>query len=157
MAESLQDALIEIEDFKSDKFKTWRSTNAKKVLGISMTISYMVETHPTSREFDSEQFDAAHTARYIYDLELDSSGNILGGEWYSNAHPDFLWLPREGSRALTQGDYYILGEEWSVNDPMSPRWQNLAQQLSAYGQPMGKIVEELIEVSRTDVDSEINN
>lgn len=29
---------------------------------------------------------------YDYQLDLDSSGNIIGGEWISMLRPDFLWL-----------------------------------------------------------------
>ena len=29
---------------------------------------------------------------YEYTLDLDSAGNIIGGDWVSSARPDFLWL-----------------------------------------------------------------
>lgn len=28
---------------------------------------------------------------YVYDLEIDKKGNILGGEWMSKRKPDFMW------------------------------------------------------------------
>lgn len=32
-------------------------------------------------------------ANYEYTLELDRRGRIIGGEWISNARPDFFWTP----------------------------------------------------------------
>jgi hypothetical protein len=34
---------------------------------------------------------------YDYYLDLDSSGNIIGGDWISNQRPDFLWLDRKST------------------------------------------------------------
>jgi hypothetical protein len=31
---------------------------------------------------------------YVYDLELDRDGKIIGGEWETFDRPDFLWLPK---------------------------------------------------------------
>lgn len=35
------------------------------------------------------------TRTYDYYLDLDDSGNIIGGEWLSTTRPDFLWLERK--------------------------------------------------------------
>jgi hypothetical protein len=35
---------------------------------------------------------------YEYTLELDSAGNIIGGEWISETQPDFLWLEKKHDR-----------------------------------------------------------
>ena len=32
------------------------------------------------------------TKNYSYILELDQSGNIIGGDWISSTRPDFLWM-----------------------------------------------------------------
>jgi hypothetical protein len=29
---------------------------------------------------------------YEYTLDVDASGNIIGGEWISRARPDFIWM-----------------------------------------------------------------
>ena len=37
---------------------------------------------------------------YEYILELDMSGNIVGGEWISATRPDFLWVKRRDSKFM---------------------------------------------------------
>ncbi len=44
---------------------------------------------------------------YHYDLELDSSGRIVGGEWYQNRHPDFVWMPLSNSVAANGPDLSV--------------------------------------------------
>ena len=38
--------------------------------------------------------DKLKVVTYWYDLELDEDNNIVGGEWYTNRHPDFLWTKK---------------------------------------------------------------
>ena len=101
-AENLKDATVPY-GFEGDKFhslreKNWKRANTESgkrfrpaaIVGVAMAFSYVVETQPkhgTSRE------NAIVTAQYYYDLELDKKGNIVGGEWYQNKHPDFIWDP----------------------------------------------------------------
>ncbi|MGE3610609.1 MAG: hypothetical protein AB7I27_13545 [Bacteriovoracaceae bacterium] len=40
---------------------------------------------------------------YHYYLDLDSHGNIIGGDWISSSRPDFLWLAKKTSSF--RGDY----------------------------------------------------
>lgn len=61
-----------------------------------MNVKYGVEVDPRQREEDSVQYDRSHEANYIYDLELDAKGNIIGGEWYNLYHPDFIWTLQKG-------------------------------------------------------------
>jgi len=35
------------------------------------------------------------TRIYKYNLELDASGRVIGGEWISNARPDMLWMKKK--------------------------------------------------------------
>ncbi len=99
--------------FTGDKFKGRRNTNSvrglapKSVVGVSMTVRYMVETHPTQRTTDAPRFDGIQEVTYVYDLEMsgkNGTGEILGGEWYQNKHPDFLWTPAAGAKIATPSD-----------------------------------------------------
>ncbi|MBF0300195.1 MAG: PKD domain-containing protein [Oligoflexia bacterium] len=63
-----------------------------------------------------------HYDDYEYILEIDSSGNIIGGEWVGNSkksHPDFLWLPYEKSATIVSGinwnDIKYMGEKSTMN------------------------------------------
>jgi hypothetical protein len=103
---------------------------------------------PRQREEDSVQYDRSHEANYIYDLELDAEGNIIGGEWYNLYHPDFIWDPAEGARALSVGDRYLSRVNWNGKEPIPSSWSKIYDYAGKRGEPLAKIVEKLIELSR---------
>ncbi|WP_020410181.1 pre-peptidase C-terminal domain-containing protein [Hahella ganghwensis] len=99
--ESAEDAIIAMSDYTNDKFSDYRGPDATHVVGVQMRITYMVETGPAHREIDRPSYDGVFSVRYMYDLELDANGEITGGEWYTNRHPDFLWTPAPGAHAVS--------------------------------------------------------
>ena len=64
----------------------------------------MVENEPRQGE---PYPDDMYTVTYWYDLELDAQNNIIGGEWLSNYHPDFLWTKKRNSRPQNTVDRTI--------------------------------------------------
>lgn len=148
---SLEEARVAIADFDNDKFSKFRSPRAKYVVGVMMEVEYMVETMPTEDETDSEWKDESHSAYYAYDLELDENGKIIGGEWYTNKHPDFIWSPYEGSHAVSILDSY-LPETLSMDLITHPEILKYIPQVSAQAQPVGKVVEALIRESAKKVE-----
>lgn len=44
------------------------------------------------RPVNDTNLQVINSRSYEYDLEIDPSGNIIGGEWISRSRPDFLWL-----------------------------------------------------------------
>jgi hypothetical protein len=111
-----------------------------------MTITYMVETTPSH---DEGPRVAPESVAYVYDLELDQNEKIIGGEWYSNIHPDFIWTPRVGARAIS-GQDPTLGDpqQWDGVTAIPPRWVAAAPYASALLQPMAAVVERLVKMSR---------
>lgn len=144
--DSLNEAIMDIKDFDNDKFVKFRSPKAKYVVGIMMEVNYMVETMPSKRNRDEEWMDASNTAYYVYDLELDAEKKIIGGEWYTNKHPDFVWAPHEGSHAESILDSY-LPESLTMDFITHPEITKFVPQVSAQSQPIGKVVEALIRES----------
>nr|CAA6802427.1 MAG: Periplasmic beta-glucosidase (EC [uncultured Thiotrichaceae bacterium] len=145
---SLSDATVSVNSFSNDPFSRYRSNRTKSVVGVAMRLAYVVETHPNQNTPDSATHDAIQKVDYMYDLELDSSDRIIGGEWYQNAHPDFLWTPPEGERAETRYDYLATGS-WQQNRSVPQNWMIAAQQASsADGAPLAAIVERLIQFAR---------
>ena len=63
---------------------------------------------------------------YYYDLELDAAGKVIGGEWYTRDHPDFLWTPPAGSRAVTRHEAAATGE-WDSTQPLPESWRVAAR------------------------------
>lgn len=147
--DDLAKAMIDIGEYSKDPFKEFRSTKAKKIVGVSMLVTYLVENHPQQLDEDDPRYDVRRTVRYLYDLEIDSKGEIIGGEWYQNAHPDFLWTPPFESRAISIGDYFLLGENnWDGRQALSEKWKSNGIKAARRGQPLSKLVESLIQLSR---------
>ena len=109
-----------------------------------MQVAYVVETAPNHNRTDSAAQDAITTVDYLYDLELDANGNIVGGEWYHKTHPDFLWTYDAGARAQTSGDTALKVSDWKPGAPLPAAWTGYAKRTSASGLPMATIVEALI-------------
>ncbi len=145
----LETATIPVEKFTKDKFKKYRSPNTAYVVGIKMDVTYVVETDATHNEVDSADYDSTNQASYMYDLELDENMNVIGGEWYSNLHPDFLWNPVADARAETIGDSQVTGT-WDAKTPLPKFWRDIAVQTAVRsGVPMAAIIESLIAASNT--------
>jgi hypothetical protein len=142
-----QKSSIALADFAKDKFKQFRSARTAKVVGVEMRLTYVVETHPGQRDYDNSSIDATNSVTYRYDLELDEEGNIIGGEWYSNAHPDFLWTPAPETRAVSAYEAYAQ-EQWS-GKAVPASYTRAGMLSSRMGQPLATIVEGLIERART--------
>lgn len=146
--ENIDEATIDLATYTSDKFKDYRSQDAKKIVGVSMQVEYGVESSPMQRDIETSEHDATTYAYYMYDLEINEAGEIIGGEWYRNTHPDFLWTPPIGTKAITYADYYLLGvPNWDGKQALPARWRDLAIKSAERGQPLAKIVESLIELS----------
>lgn len=146
MVDSLQAATVTRADFTGDRFKKYRSADFAAAVGVVMRTRYMVETSPSHAATDAPSRDAVNSADYYYDLELDASGRIIGGEWYQNAHPDFLWTPPPEARALSPADRYATGN-WNAPAPLPVSWRRAARRASASRLPLAKIVEKLIQLA----------
>ncbi|MGQ5523875.1 hypothetical protein ACUHMQ_11505 [Chitinimonas sp. PSY-7] len=139
-----KEAMIARANYTSDKFATYRSNTAVNIVGVKMNLSYIVETSPTHSETDGPRNDAINNVSYMYDLELDAKGNIIGGEWYTNRHPDFLWTPAANQRAVS---YYNPNELWDTRNPLPAHWTGPAVNASRYSQPLTSVVEQLFKLS----------
>lgn len=141
---SLADAQVRLVDFTNDWFGGYRSSAATSVVGIAMDVSYVVETRPSQDSSDGSARDGINRVRYFYDIEQDAMGGMIGGEWYSNKHPDFLWTPPEGEKATTQSDAQAIGL-WRRNERLPAAWQHAGRQAAAtHKAPLASIVERLI-------------
>lgn len=138
--DKLEDAVIAMSEFESDKFSTYRAQQATKVVGVRMDIDYIVETNPSHRRTDSEDYDGVTSVSYYYDLELNDAGDIIGGEWYQNRHPDFLWTPSVGAEAQS---YYAVSGTWNEGESIPASWKSNAKKASRYGHPQTALVNEL--------------
>lgn len=121
------------------------SARPSHIVGVIMEVQYMVETMPQGSPTNDESRDAIRTVRYVYDLEITEAGEILGGEWYENSHPDFLWTPAPGSFAWNDIDQYITS--WSVADSPA-NLTEVARRASASSIPLKAVVDGLIDAAQ---------
>lgn len=82
------------------------SNEAVREIVVETTITYMVEVNPYASSFKGwDWLNAQNTKTYQYSVELNAADQIVGGEWLSSDHPDFLWTM--GKQPFT-GDFSIL-------------------------------------------------
>lgn len=146
--QTLSYAKVAVGSYTTDKFKAYRAPGTTHIVGVAMDVRWTVETHPSHNTPDSSYRDAVSGARYLYTLELDSTGNILGGEWYQNAHPDFLWLSPPGTRAKSDAEPTGTQPTWDGATAVPTNWMTAARTASSYGQPLGVIVDSLVRLAR---------
>lgn len=143
----LKDATVSRAAFSSDIFKKYRSPAAASFVGIIMKTTYMGENGNAQEHEDTPENDAVIDVYYYYDLELDASGKIIGGEWYTNAHPDFLWTPPKGGRAVSRYENLLSGE-WKSGQAMPESWRAAAKKASADLTPLAAVVEHLLKLAQ---------
>jgi hypothetical protein len=141
VSDQLSGSVVKASEFTIDKFKKYRSPDAKYFVGISMDMTYVIpiqpSTHPNHKSL-------THTIKYVYDLELNQKGEIIGGEWYSNFHPGFIWNLPPGSHTLSKGEYQIgVPFVWDGSGPVSPQMRAAALISSPEEQPLAAVVETL--------------
>ncbi len=149
---SLADAKIRLADYPNDPFRGKRSPEAESVVKIIMTLDYIAENMPSPETKDGPDRDNHTVVNYSYDLELDKDNNIVGGEWHSSIHPDFLWVPVPGGKARSDGDYWLdqqgNKDEWKKGEAVPASWKNAARLSAVREQPLARVVERLIELAQ---------
>lgn len=148
-ATTLEEASVLRKDFPEDKFSRFRSPQTKSIIGVSMEIEYVKETNALQSEKDDESEDFSDLATYNYDIELDARGNIIGGEWHQDAHPDFIWTPFDSTDPKSIADSEALGEWTSGAPPIA--WLKAAQKAAAKGQPLAKVLKKLVKLAQDEV------
>ena len=144
LARTLKDATVKRADYTRDRFKTYRSQEAASYVGVIMQASYMVEVEPKHHRSDGPSSDKLNRAIYKYDVELDAADKIIGGEWFTGkAHPDFLWTPPPGARAISPAESMATGS-WEAGQALPDSWRRAGMSAAGRGMPLAKIVEALI-------------
>lgn len=141
---SLREGIIPIEKYTLDKFKEFRSPEARYVVGVAMDVSHSKAMTPTQK---TQTLSPAKVVRFLYDLELDENYNIIGGEWYMNAHPDFIWTYDQSSIAKARVDRELNPAEWQIGQPVPASWTDAARRASSMGTPLYSVISSIIQMS----------
>jgi hypothetical protein len=150
---NLSQAIIPIEKFSVDKFKMFRAAETRFVVGMFLDVTYVIEINPNHGISNKPP---TKTVRYFYDLELDANQNIIGGEWYMNAHPDFLWTFDRDALASARGESAISPNEWNVSTSVPADWLPLAQRASNSGTPLSSVIRRIVESASRENRSPLN-
>lgn len=77
--------------------------SATRFYHVRTEVDYITES-PASTRPNAQGEAQERTDPYEYVLEVDTQGNIIGGEWVGTSrseHPDFLWLPTGAYRPIS--------------------------------------------------------
>jgi hypothetical protein len=142
----------ESQDFKkvrelfTKKNRFSRSSRRHKdtfaIVGVKAEVIFTDMRTPNLFETDGSSMDNDLQMTYSYDLELDSSMNILGGESSSKNLPDFIWAPHDGTYPLSRPEQ-TLGIPRTQGDLVKR-----SQEAAKLGQPLSVIVERLFEAAK---------
>lgn len=145
----LKQAILPLNKFTLDKFRGLRNPATAYVVGVVTDLYYTNATSATHKSTDKPILKAL---RIYYDLELDSNGNIIGGEWYTNAHPDFLWTYDVGYLGKGAVDESTLPEEWTNGLTPPSSWTHSAVKQSSWGMPLHKVVDRIVQFGTAEVE-----
>jgi hypothetical protein len=135
---TLNEAIVLRSDFKKDPRAKLRADLSTHLVGVKMLVSYTVENSPNANPYQETYI---REVEYEYDLELDKNLNIVGGEWYSDNHPDFLWVPDKNAFPLSAGDQTGKSIDLKLIDNETI---SLAKTNAMYELPYGAIVRALV-------------
>lgn len=138
-------AMAEVGSF-DDSRREFRSPRARYIIGVEIEMTFVdyryfgkkIATDVDIQKYKKRTFD--------YDLELDASGNIVGGEWVNDIResrvgprrtrtrtvetvgdkPDFLWYAPKGMRAEAYLESEATGNWSSPTQPIPAAWAQAA-------------------------------
>lgn len=140
----LKYSMLKIEDLEADPYAQFRSPRAKYVVGVQMTVGLLYG----EEDRDRRNLNSAYDIVYYYDLEIDENGKIVGGEWETQYHPDFIWTVKEGSSPRTSEDFFIKERLWDGKQPLPNYVRSFGRKASKRGDLLEYIVKSLLSLSR---------
>ncbi len=143
LTKKLSKAILEKNEVSQDRFRAYRSGATAFIVGVEMTVN-LVMGYGAPR--DGSEHAKISQVTYKYDLEIAASGEILGGEWHSESHPDFMWAVDPNLKLATVGDSMLGKVSWA-GEPIPAQWLPAIQFSSQSNQPLEVIVKELVKRS----------
>lgn len=100
-------AIIDINKYQNDPYKKFRAAGTKSIVGVRAEIELINDTTTSSELFDSNITDSHFNLVFVYDLELDQDGEILGGMWHQPNFPDFVWVVSNKNIPLSNRERWL--------------------------------------------------
>jgi hypothetical protein len=143
----IKTSMVPIKDFGKDKFSQFRSMLTEYIVGVEAKVDYLTHRKPKHDNKDPRTASSIISVLYRYDLEIDGKGKIIGGEWYSNRNPDFLWFPEESSDPKASFDFLISTPWDPAKDPLPEDWIESLNSSAEKGQVSSLVIKALFEYS----------
>lgn len=83
----IQKAIMPIAKYKYDPYAANRNPEAVSVIGVETQLTLVNWVMPSAAETDGPENDKLTRKTMRYDLELDASGNVVGGQWRTDRVP----------------------------------------------------------------------
>lgn len=140
----------DVGSYPKDPYKKYRASETSTLVGVSMVVTYMLDRQVSSIDLHNESEEEFEKIRYWYDLELNHLGDIVGGEWHNQVHPDFMWVVSPSYKPRTIYDYAIDGRMNSYNgeQTLSPFIQSQAKKAALEGHVLYELIDRLILLSQ---------
>jgi hypothetical protein len=104
---TISNAIIDLARYHNDPYRSFRAEGTKKIVGVRSEIELIDETLPTTDLTDNISNDKYFKLIFSYDLELDHSGEIIGGMWHQSHFPDFVWVVSPNSLPLSNSERWL--------------------------------------------------
>ncbi len=110
--DSYEKTLKQISELGLEEYMKYKNKapGTTKVYHIKTKLNYLTYQKPHA-DSESKRGKAGQELRTMdleYTLEVNKDNIIIGGEWLSNDHPDFLWYPRNVERP--SGEWELLNQ-----------------------------------------------
>lgn len=132
----LKSTMIDLNEYSEDPFKKFRNKNTRFIIGVKAKMSYSNWAFPEKGRTNNDSDDKIKSREFMYDLELDSAGNIIGGQWRVSETgeatgnekvewPDFIWKITNDWKKEFKGENNLT--EWIDKTTLPPKdWKNAA-------------------------------
>lgn len=132
----LNKLMVAVENYPNDPFKDFRHQDTRFIIGVQAKMNYTNWAYPDKDETNTSKDDDIKSREFIYDLELDAKGNIIGGQWRlsldgvtnlnSNVEwPDFMWKITKNWKKEFKGESGLTA--WNDKRRVPPAdWKNKA-------------------------------
>jgi hypothetical protein len=141
---TLSESTVDL-DRSLDPSSMRRHPEARRLIGVRTRVTYRHYHWPEDRrlyETDSSLDDRIREVDYEYELELDASGKVVGGEWLSRDQPDFIWMADRNAVPYSEQSVYALPRKgngdwaWDGREAIPDDWLRAAREDASWSPPV---------------------
>ncbi len=142
---TLGESMVSIREYgNKDPYQINRNPEAAYIVGVAMNIKYIDWELPKKKETNSPADDKLVDYKFNYDLEISSTGKIVGGQWRvskkggagifknSTNQPDYFWLAPRDWKKFFQPVPGIAGWDDSRSNLPPTTWKDAAKGAHGY-------------------------